>query len=144
MFVRKQHFVILAAMLLSLPSAYAHQGHCKDTILGEQMVVMKKAMKKMASDAKQKDVSQFSSYVATLREAAKQSRAEQPMMLAEQPQQKREAFMQDYQKGMDELLDMLDKVDQALANDERKEALGLVKKIGRHSKASHKEFRLEC
>ena len=78
--------------------------------------------------------------VATIRAGALEAKKHAPLRAADVPEGDRAAFVADFQKGMDEFLAAVAKLERALKDGKNDEAGRLFKELGRLQKAGHKDF----
>jgi cytochrome c556 len=79
--------------------------------------------------------------VATIKAGATEARKYTPLKAADLPEAERAAFVGNFQKKMDEFLDVAGRLEDALKAGNNEEAARLVAELGKIQKADHKEFR---
>ncbi len=79
--------------------------------------------------------------VATIKAGATEARKSTPLKAADLPEAERAAFVGNFQKKMDEFLDVAGRLEDALKAGNNEEAARLVAELGKIQKADHKEFR---
>ncbi|RKF20091.1 hypothetical protein DBZ36_06485 [Alginatibacterium sediminis] len=132
---------MLLILCLSIFSnlAFAHSEHCGDTKLSEQMDTLKTELRAYSNAFKDGDKTAMLAHAQIMLDTAVLSKQETPLKLKQEPSNS--VTIQDYQTGIDELTSLLDQL--LLVDDQAsvKQALAQLKK---HSKQSHKAFRLDC
>ncbi|MDX1398757.1 MAG: cytochrome b562 [Oceanospirillum sp.] len=127
-------------MLLTSTETFAHAAHCEDSELGELMKSMKQELKDYVSSFKQSDQAAMQKHLDEL--IADSREAKKLIPLKYEGQSSASVNVQRYQKGMDQLLDLLHKLEQAGGDKAAiKPVLGEIKQ---HSKDSHESFRKDC
>ena len=79
--------------------------------------------------------------VATIKAGATEARKYSPLKAADLPGPERAAFVENFQKKLDEFLDAAGRLEDALKAGNNEEAARLVAELGKIQKADHKEFR---
>jgi len=133
----------LFCAVATLPSIRA-QDHNKDdeTELGNRMDDMSSAvrkLKKQVGDATKNEDSL--KLVATIRKNAEAASKEKPAWTADQPADKQAEFVAQYQKGMKDLLALIDKLEAALKAGDNAAAQQVLGDMGKAQKAGHKQFK---
>lgn len=142
--IKQMRQLIFAAsaglMLLTSTETFAHAAHCKDTELGELMKNMKQELKSYVQSFKQSDQAAMQQH---LNELIKDSEAAKELIpMKYEKQSAGSVDIQRYQKGMDELLDLFQRLNQTAGD---KAAIKpLLAEIKQHSKDSHEYFRKDC
>ena len=154
---------IITASALALVSvtANAHSEHCKDTELGSVMKDMKSELKAYVDAFKDDDQTAMQQHAAQLITNAKEARQLIPMKLQDSEHHMPgmegmdHSNMPDmegmdhnthmahmsYTKGIDELLVLFGQLQQV---DDKKLVKNTLIELKKHSKRSHKEFRMDC
>ena len=79
--------------------------------------------------------------VATIKAGATEARKYSPLKAADLPGPERAAFVENFQKKLDEFLDAAGRLEDALKAGNNEEAARLVAELGKIQKADHNEFR---
>jgi cytochrome c556 len=79
--------------------------------------------------------------VATIKAGATEARKYSPLKAADLPGPDRAAFVENFQKKLDEFLGTAGRLEDALKAGNNEEAARLVAELGKIQKADHKEFR---
>ena len=127
-------------MLLTSIEAFAHAAHCKDTELGELMKEMKQELKGYVKSFKQSDQTAMQQHLDELIRDSQEAKALIPLKYENHTSGS--VDIQRYQKGMQELLDMLEQLNQAGTDKRRIKAL--LAEVKQHSKDGHEAFRKDC
>lgn len=123
--------------------ALAHDGECHAE-LGTAMEDMKGAMRMTAFEMRQGNLEEARSQVGILIEKSEESKLYQPYKTYEYEGEEKEAFLANYQEGMDQLLVLLTSMDEQLAAGDVDEAMKTFRQIDQHSKRSHRSFKEDC
>ena len=135
--------LLLAVMLIApaLVCAEPKKDH-PDTDIEKAMEKMAGAYRKLrrqVTDPAQNAASL--ELVATIKAGATEARKYSPLKAADLPGPERAAFVENFQKKLDEFLDAAGRLEVALKAGNNEEAARLVAELGKIQKADHKEFR---
>jgi len=140
--MKKLH-LLLAVMLIAPAIVFAQPKKDRpDTDIEKAMEMMSGAYRKLrrqVTDPAQNAASL--ELVATIKTGATEARKHTPLKTADLPEPERAAFVENYQKKMDEFLGTVGKLEDALKAGNNDEAARLVAELGKIQKADHQEFR---
>jgi len=140
--MKKLH-LLLAVMLIAPAIIFAQPKKDRpDTDIEKAMEMMSGAYRKLrrqVTDPAQNAASL--ELVATIKAGATEARKHTPLKAADLPEPERAAFVENYQKKMDEFLGTVGKLEDALKAGNNDEAARLVAELGKIQKADHQEFR---
>ena len=130
---------------VAAPGLHA-QNNAKDdhetTELGKSMDDLSAAFKKLRRQIKDPANNASSlALIKAIRAAAEKSIKQTPALAADQPADKRDAFVAAYQKKMREFITTLEPLEAALKANKNDDAAELVTKLGGMQKQGHKEFK---
>lgn len=134
--------IILGSFFIN--PAYAHEAHCKDSTIGDHMSDMKTSMQLMAKSLKNDDFKSIIDEANKVIAWAEDSKNYKPLKLSDTPKVKHNSFLKSYKAEMDTLLTSLNLLSQAATEQDSDTLRKLMSDIDKHSKKSHKQFRLEC
>ncbi len=135
---------MLAGLLFAQPAQPAPKAKAEEpkTEIGKSMQKMNAALRNLRSQAADAALNRQSvEAVATIRKEALAARALVPVKAADVPAAERAKFMADYNKGIDQLVALLDRIEAAFKASDNATAATLVGEIGGIQKASHKSFK---
>ncbi|WP_119393635.1 cytochrome b562 [Salinibius halmophilus] len=135
--------ITMALALATSAQAMGHDGECHAE-LGTAMEDMKSAMRMTAFEMRQGNLEEARNQVAILIEKSEESKTYQPIKTREYEGEDKEAFLANYQEGMDQLLAYLTTMDTQLAEGDVDEAMKTFREIDQHSKRSHRSFKDDC
>jgi cytochrome c556 len=139
-FLTSVSFLLLAAAIFILSS----NGAWADTQLEESMKQMGKAYKELNTDLKQPqdaDKAQYVSLAATMKTQAQAGRDFVPKLAQTLPADQRDAMVQGYQKAMDQLMQTIDSLSQALQSGQWADAQKVMATLHQEMADGHKAFR---
>ncbi len=139
--------LLLALLIGAMAASGLHaqnnaKGDDDTTELGKSMDDLSAAFKKLRRQVKVP--AQNASSLALLKDmraAAEKSIKLTPAMAADQPADKRDAFVAAYQKKMREFIATLEPLQAALESNKNEEAAELITKLGGLQKQGHKQFK---
>ncbi|MCH8530792.1 MAG: cytochrome b562 [Saccharospirillum sp.] len=130
---------LLTATLLSVALASgAHAQQCEDTALFAEMETMADTMQGLARAIRGNDLDSAREALPTLQQAARNAHQETPFSLrnggADQD-------IANFRAAIDELNEMIDELDLALANDNQADAAQALRAIGDARRNGHRQFK---
>jgi len=142
--MKKVIFALIACAFVS-PLSHAQTAVAaekKETELETAMDKMSGAFKKLRRQVKEPANNASSiALLADLRAGAKESIKLVPALAADQPADKRVAFIEGYKKKINELIAQMEPLEVALKANKNEEAAAIVAKLGSLQKEGHKEYK---
>jgi len=135
---------LLTASLLVSGNVMAHGDDCEHSRLGDVMHDMKDSLKAYKRAAKKSDWAAMGEARNTLVELSGSVYDEQPLKVKEVSAEERPELIKTYQMGMDRLSELFSQLEQAESAQDKAQVMALLKKLGAHSKKSHKATALDC
>lgn len=132
--------IIFCLLLVTSPFSFAHQGHCEDTELGNNMSQMKKAFKSLKKSLGNEDFKKAEKLVGQLKKLARKAKDYTPLKQKENP----DLDLDQYKQQLDKMNRTLDKLLMSIVHKDADQAEALVSQLNKIKKKGHKEFRLEC